>query len=1427
MLLGLLLMAPSLRAWVFDEGGLWKGPTVPLQVLMGDGSFSGVHSANASVSQAALDWNPYMGRIQITTTTGPRRDGTIGDGINSIWASSRVDGERFPSDVLAVTLIQSDDQGRVETDIVINSDISWKLYRGQIDYNQIDLRRVVTHEVGHVLGLDHADTRVSSALMEPYVGVDSIQYDDMYGIAVLYGPGYATPMPNFGYVRSSSYEVIEPDPVSFQASFANVPYSNAQLNWYKDGVLLPSRSGSTTWTLESTKLSDSGTYVAELSVPWGKVRSVELPIVVKLPPPPVLNEPAPADLTFDEGYTLRIIIAASGRGPITYRLRRNGSVIYEFQTTYSYGYYNNFDLYPSDSGEYQCEASNSGGTTVSGKFKVTVNPAPAPRVSFVGPKVVRWVEGMSGSLTTNYWVIHPTSVRWFKDGVLLPADWPESYGTNFVRMSHAGEYQVEIANASGVTRSEKVRVEVIPNTATAGVQPATSPIETSSLSIPGNTPMASCLQWYRDGIPIPGATSSSVATTIPGRYTCVRTSGLHSVRIVDQMVLAPRPTNRLQSAKRSADTLYYTDGKVVHQLSLKQGTWAEPVPLPYSTREVSRNPGYLIARYFGEIFVRSDTEGNWSSFRMDESIDRLLTDGTSTYVVTRMTLEPEKTNIWLIDPAKLTVTKVGTLPYYLPNGGRLTGLVINGKAEVQIDNNSRRLTPWTEATGVSTRLPDPLADAETHGASLFLGAFGCYYDIETDLQAGILGYNQDAALALPDGNFLTATQGTLRLYDASMKLLSSGPAPFPHGLLVLHENKPIMVNALLGDTGPILAEIDVQAFAPATPLRAELKFGEALSKELSFVDIRGNLVIAARNEPKLLVWSPVSKTFTKAIPLSHAPLRLAYSPWEDAVYYSAHQNIFTYLWRQSFNEGAQPSPYGPASLWAPLCTTSFGPFCNGDLKRTPWAKPTAYHESDDSVWHEGSKTLVLPTLSNDSSPENWVLFIKTLSVDASSISSKYFSIQGTLVDDGRILGLSQSGNELLFLNGQVLNLADKVMSWRTPHTPSAATWWKQGATERLYATHTTNTGDSVIQSFAAGTGASIARAEFDGETTKLHTLPDGRIIALVSERGASSIVLLSADLVVEGTFDSGSPSRLVNLSIQADVGTGDDILVPGFVMSGEGSKTLLLRATGPGLAQFNVPGLLEDPRINLLDSKGSSVGYSDDWQESMASRKSTGGPDLTAVSDPGFLRAAIERAQHESLLRADRAKWLASELGAFPLQEGSLDSALPMELATGLYTAQVSDLKGGTGRSLIELYDADGAPGDQRLVNMSARCRVTGTREAIGGFVLKGDKPLRILIRAVGPKLADYHVTGVLANPRLRLFKGTELIATNDDWDAVPESGTELREAFRQTGAFNLEPGSKDAALVLTLEAGAYTVWMESADGSSGVCLLELYEVSP
>lgn len=277
--------------------------------------------------------------------------------------------------------------------------------------------------------------------------------------------------------------------------------------------------------------------------------------------------------------------------------------------------------------------------------------------------------------------------------------------------------------------------------------------------------------------------------------------------------------------------------------------------------------------------------------------------------------------------------------------------------------------------------------------------------------------------------------------------------------------------------------------------------------------------------------------------------------------------------------------------------------------------------------------------------------------------------------------------------------------------------------------------------------------------------------------------LLSLALAASAT----AQSRLTNVSVRSSAGSEAETLIVGFTVGGLGHKQMLVRAVGPTLGTFGVTGTVADPQLTLYNSAGTNLATNDDWG-----------------NQPALLTAH-------------------GVAGAFPLPATSRDAALVQSLAPGSYSAHVG-VKGSGGVALVEAYDIGDVGAASQIINLSARSDAgAGARILTVGFAIAGNTPKTMLIRAIGPALRQFGTGNAHGDPELRLYRadGT-FIAYNYDWLSLAGWGA----VFESVGAFPLTPGSDDSALVIKLPPANYTAQAHGTNGTSGVALVEVYDVS-
>ena len=259
-----------------------------------------------------------------------------------------------------------------------------------------------------------------------------------------------------------------------------------------------------------------------------------------------------------------------------------------------------------------------------------------------------------------------------------------------------------------------------------------------------------------------------------------------------------------------------------------------------------------------------------------------------------------------------------------------------------------------------------------------------------------------------------------------------------------------------------------------------------------------------------------------------------------------------------------------------------------------------------------------------------------------------------------------------------------------------------------------------------------------------------------------------------------TPTTLGNISTRLSVQSGDSVLIGGFIIAGTEPKKVLLRAIGPSLTSFGVSDALTDPILEL-HSGAAILATNDNW---------------------------MDAPNKEEIINSTLAP------------NNGLESAILMTLSPGAYTAIMSGVNNTTGVALMEAYDLDTTV-DSKLANISTRGLVqTDDNVMIGGFIVLGSNPQRVIVRAIGPSLADFGVDGALGDPTLELHNPDgSTLASNDNWRATQEA---------EISATGLSPAKDlESAIVATLPPNAYTAIVRGVNGTTGVALVEVYALPP
>jgi hypothetical protein len=279
-------------------------------------------------------------------------------------------------------------------------------------------------------------------------------------------------------------------------------------------------------------------------------------------------------------------------------------------------------------------------------------------------------------------------------------------------------------------------------------------------------------------------------------------------------------------------------------------------------------------------------------------------------------------------------------------------------------------------------------------------------------------------------------------------------------------------------------------------------------------------------------------------------------------------------------------------------------------------------------------------------------------------------------------------------------------------------------------------------------------------------------------------------------FAGVAPSTLGNISARAFVQTGDNVMIGGFIVQGTEPKSVIIRAIGPELTQYGVPNVLADPTLELHNCSGALIASNDNWQHTII-----GG-----------------------IITSDQVRnIMASRLAPRDPRE----SAIIADLPAGNYTSIVRGLNNTAGVALVEVYDLS-PESDSVLGNVSTRAFVqTGDDVMIGGFIVTGAQPKKVIVRAIGPELTQYGVPNALSNPTLELHDGTgALIASNNNWATTIIGGIITANQARDIQASGYAPGDgRESAIIADLPPGNYTAIVRGVNNMTGVALVEVYDL--
>ena len=1396
--------------------------------------------------------------------------------------------------------------------------------------------------------------------------------------------------------------------------------------WIKDGAPLAGATLSGL-RLDPVKLSDAGSYTLVATNAAGSVASAAAQLTVTpAEPPSITRQPVGATVPYYQQFN--IFAEVRGTPPLRLTWFRGDTPVQSDRTDYSA-----YNATSEHTGDYTLVVSNVAGSATSQIARIVVTPPAAPVIT-KEPASIQISAGMAASFQVEFTAVGTGYVtsQWLKDGRAIPGadsrtnqNYLQGYFINNVAPSDAGEYSVILTGVGGAVTSKPARLTVL-----SAVPPSidfwprdeytnvgSSNVQFNVRPTGGSTPLA--IQWYREGAPIAGATAETYY--LPGRIT-EADFGRYSVTISNGggLIASPdfflRPYSSSQTppwvaAEQFGSIVYFlvANPHRIERYDLAGERWLPSVALPgLPTALLPTAEGVYVA--YGRVLTRRSLDLTTETpitnaiydivalFAIDQYLyyttsSNASGNGAITNSLHRSTLEAGPSTAVVVHAAAFAASR-----------RQLAGFSYGGGSPrlFPVDAQGRLGTPTYHYA--LERFPAGARAMLFPGEEFVANAAGSVFRLSDMSYAASLGEALDDLVFLTGRTPVVLRGLTLQTLDpitffrtGTVTLPFRGWRAFSNGTNTFAFGAPVNV------TGPTfqVAKVASTTFTKPTPVAPVIGANDRYSIDEAFLGEDGVVHVFTRSRRAVVRWSASSRAFLTPVPLRGAPQISSQTFPAKRALFSYGDGVVTEL---ALRAGDTVETQVGTVTNLPLALTDLGSQIM--INATPMSYPSVVMRlvldqsgkiasaftSDQPDGRRGlgweparrrffsgpstrfdAGTLFYETLLADgtvngaSGSVNNVALPLRFSADSAFIATGNGRVlNGNLTQVGVLANDIQDAAWLTgdFYTTRLLNGETQVQRWsRTTYLQTGATTVRgvpvrlfrlsdtqlvvvtntqgfpaftllnadlsvagnsapptgpdfggvyfgqivsrfTGAAEgdialyvrpdrtavllaigsdRAAATFTVNI-DGSFSALAAdvvfgtrriftgsinangalsggieGTGSNFTGTKTAGSTAAcyyfapllnsssggLHTIVGadgraftlarntetadggfsaldaaGRVIVPLRNNATLTVLLNSATGSVTASADRDSfatsqfsgvrddvphTDRLANISTRGRAGAGDDVMIAGFVLSGTAPRSVLIRAIGPTLSGFGVPGTLGDPRLALYRGD-TKLSENDNWSTSPAAT------DVAATT---------------------------TRVGGFTLASGSADAALLLTLEPGAYTAQVSAAPGSaSGNALVEVYDSalNAAPGasEPRLINIATRGRLAAAGDTfIAGIVVTGNAPKRVLIRAIGPGLTAFGVPGALADPTLVLTgptpAGPATIARNDDW-SIPDTRdgatlAELTAATVTVGAFALPPGSKDACLLLTLSPGNYTAQVLAKGSPTGAALIEVYEV--
>ncbi len=1142
---------------------------------------------------------------------------------------------------------------------------------------------------------------------------------------------------------------------SFGVNYFSEPAPTFQ--WYKDDVAIPGATGSS-FSVSGAASSDAGTYSVKLTNSVGSTTSRSAVLSVTPLAAPLITQHPPS-FSLLPGQSGSLGVGLLNSNGTSYQWYKDGSAVSGATSNYL-----SLSGEPVAAGTYHVVVTNSVGSATSEDAVVTVDTnSTRPALTY---QTGSFAVSTGSNAYFNINIASGATVKWKQNGVEIPSA-TSTYLYVQANATNLGAYTAEVTASTGTVTSRPMnltlsdgasppRIRSAPYSRTVG--------EGNNLSLSANVSGTPTLtyQWKKDGTNIPLANNSSLSisnfsSSNVGAYTLTVTNDYGTVTSPAAQLDLLADTAPIITSHPASFAISSTDAWV----SLNVGTYSSSTV----TYQWSKD-GSLIAGATGNYYYPSGS------------------DRTGSYTVTVTNSAGSVTS----QPAIITVANIPTGPAVTTQPTDVT--VYAGETAT--------FSIIAEGTGT-------LSYQWRHNGTAITGATGTTCTVSaSDATAGTY-----TVLVTDSAGTISSSAATLTVTPAEAPAITSHPS----GVVAIASQSVTFSAAATGTPTPTLQWYHngnaVTGANAATLTLTDVQTDHAGSYTMVATNAGGS---ATTREALLEVFSqelqaPVITTQPEDLSAAigtNVTFRASASGFPAPTFEWFHNG--NYLGTSGDGSytlnNVQESDGGSYQV---IARNRAGSATSRTATLTVLVVPTNASFSGEFAgggqWvlyldAEGVGTLLLTLPGRDQ-----IIYREGIAVAADG-SFQFGSDATTAADSADALAAFYfTGVVTGSISPSAATIAVPSLGISTTGTVASG----ESAYAGAYDVVPLGGGDAAIHMLTTATGSVLAVAvEPSGVSIGSGTVDPSGNVSLSSGTFTASGQLGNTgfsgtvNTPGNGSSTAGTPAaaggieRLANLSTRVQIGSGASMTV-GFVLDGSVAKQVLVRAVGPGLSKYGVPGVMTNPQLKVYRSETVQA-ENDDWFSST---------------------------------NASQLATTAATVGAFTLGDDSLDAALLTQLNPGPYTVRVEDTNGGGGISLIEIYDANPTSSTTpRMSNLSARGPVgTGADVLVAGFVVHGNAPKRFLIRGVGPTLAAFGVPGTLADPQLTLVRsGGEVIATNQDWETGNSVAT-LTTVSATVGAFPLESGTTDAAILVYLAPGAYTAQVSGTGDTTGEALVEVYEV--